>query len=198
MRKLAFLCLLASVFVSSAANARADDESLREPTIRKVHSRYGNQTLLCDMGALGLAVTGLAVGADGHGRADAVLLVSSGSLFLIGGPIVHLAHDHPFRALFDFGLRSVALGVPLALGLPWIASEERRAHGDNEGVAFAAESTAVMIALGFGAMTALDAAVFTRETKNVTVEPNASRSSVILPGFSVARGGATLGVQGAF
>ncbi|MEO9143375.1 MAG: hypothetical protein ABI332_13950, partial [Polyangiaceae bacterium] len=111
------------------------------------------------MGALGLAVTGIAVGADGHGRASAALLISGGSLFLIGGPIVHLAHDHPVRALFDFGLRSVALGVPLALAIPWIAREHREG-GDPIGENFAVESTVIMIALGFGAVTALDAAVF--------------------------------------
>ncbi len=198
MRKLALLCLLASLFVSSAADARADDDSLRDPTIRKVHSRYGNQTLLCDMGALGLTLTGIAVGADGtRGTARAVIMINGGALFLVGGPIVHLAHGHPVRALLDFGLRAVVLGGPLALGIPWIAREHREG-GDPIGENFAVESTAVMIALGFGAVTALDAAVFTRETKNVTLEPSASRSPIILPGFSVARGGATLGVHGAF
>ncbi|MGH7283816.1 MAG: hypothetical protein ACRELY_20005 [Polyangiaceae bacterium] len=139
---------------------------------------YGNQTLLCDMGALALTVTGIAVGADGtRETARDVIMISGGSLFLIGGPIVHLAHDHPVRALFDFGLRSVALGVPLALGIPWIEHEHRQG-GDPIGENFAIESTAVLVALGFGAATALGAASLRRVRRKTSHAPIDSFSPI--------------------
>ena len=76
------------------------------------HERwYGYQTLLADAGALAVLVAGVAAHDRGTGQG---IQIAAGAVYVVGGPLVHLAHGRAQASLGSLGLR---VGVPLAGGL---------------------------------------------------------------------------------
>jgi membrane-associated protease RseP (regulator of RpoE activity) len=70
---------------------------------------YGYQIMLCDAGALALAI-GAAVTDDPRSDLEPALILSSGLTYLICGPIVHLVHHNNKEAMIS--------GVALRVGAP--------------------------------------------------------------------------------
>jgi hypothetical protein len=90
--------------LASANTSRADDPSARDDW-------YGSETLLTDAGALLLFISGVAVNDRGTSKN---IVVSSGVVYLLGGPVVHLFHRQELMSLASLGLRA---GLPVASGL---------------------------------------------------------------------------------
>jgi hypothetical protein len=139
---------------------------------------YGGYTLATDGAAVALALGGAALDRDGE-----LLLVGSVGAYLLGGPIVHLAHGNPGRSLLSLGMRA---GLPVTLAFLGVAAE-----GCGEGHDFCGYGGA-LIGFGVGLVSAvvIDAAAIARDE----VEP----TPAIAPALGVSREGAWLGATGTF
>lgn len=146
---------------------------------------YGWQTLVTDGAAIAM------LGAAGSGsdeQAQKMLLLGSLATYVLGGPLVHAAHERGGAAGASVGLR---LGAPIAgtlLGMGFGS-----AIGDGNDYA-----PLIYGALGFvgGIITAsvIDSAVIARE--RITEEPKAALR--VTPAVAPTRGGATFGAAATF
>jgi hypothetical protein len=198
-RQLLLVLASCSVFFG-APNVRADDSGKSiEPSIVTKKSWYGWQTLSCDSLVLTSFIIGGETAREGtlqepypnYFWMNRPFALSGAAIFLVGGPLVHLAHGHPLRALGDFAMRALMPGVPL---LAAVALSHSSSATSN---ASALLLLPVAVLSGAGVV-AIDATRMSREEKRVVFEEHASRSVVILPDFSVQRGGGTLGLHGSF
>ena len=136
---------------------------------------YRFQTATVDGIAIGLTTLAFSARNDGAGYLGV-------GTYLLGSPIVHLAHDHPGRAAGSFGLRVL---LPFIGGL--IGDKQGGCHGDvcdsgNAGLGLFA---------GMVAATVLDTMWLAEGDE---APPRASWS----PTVSAGHGGASLGVTGSF
>jgi hypothetical protein len=92
---------------------------LDTPPSRLQERWYGWQTLTTD-GASVVLLLAAAATAD-SGRATGALGALSLGGYLLGGPVVHLVHDNPGRALGSFALRG---GLPIVLGAVGVQLED--------------------------------------------------------------------------
>jgi hypothetical protein len=93
-----------------------------EPAATPAPAWYGTETLLVDAAALGLLIVGASVGGATRDTkvSEAFALAGLGT-YVLGGPIVHLAHDRPYAALGSLGLR---VGAPVVAGFVGMAIEQ--------------------------------------------------------------------------
>lgn len=95
--------LLAALFVSSIATA-AEDDAPAAP-----RGWYGEQVIIVSAVGHAAVLAGVLSGKD----TGAPIAVVGGATFLLGGPVVHLAHGRVGTAAASFGLNVL---VPAALG----------------------------------------------------------------------------------
>jgi hypothetical protein len=140
---------------------------------------YGAYTLATDGAAVALALGGAALDRDGE-----LLLAASVGAYLVGGPIVHLAHGNPGRSLLSLGTRA---GLPVTLAFLGVAAE---GCGDGGGDFCGYGGALIGFGVGLVGAVVIDAAVIARDE----VEP----TPAIAPALSVSREGAWLGATGTF
>jgi hypothetical protein len=105
MRTLTALAVLV-ITLSFAATARADDAP--KPNTQW----YGWQTLMTDGAAFVVLVSALPAGDQLGSRVQTDVLLTAGGIYLMGAPVVHLAHGRPGVAAASLGVRA---GVPTVL-----------------------------------------------------------------------------------
>ncbi len=146
-----------------------------EPVITVEH--YGYQIAIAD--ALAVAATPITGGA-------------AGSLYFLGGPIIHFAHGQVGMGFLSLGLR---IGLPV-LGFA-AASSAVGGCGSNGGLC---ESKAVLLTASLGAAAAmvLDWTLLARKT--VITQPGLFQVGNVRanPNLGVTRGGVSLGLSGSF
>lgn len=81
---------------------------------------YGAQILLVDAAAVGLLVASVTVGSGRPGLGEGLAVASAGT-YLLGGPIVHLAHGRADVAAGSLGLR---VAVPILTAVAGMAIEQ--------------------------------------------------------------------------
>ena len=136
---------------------------------------YRLQTATVDAIAIGVTTLAAAARSDGAGYLGV-------GTYLLGSPIVHIAHDHPGRAAGSFGLRVL---LPFVGGL--IGDKQGGCHGD------VCDSGDVGLGLfaGMVAATVLDTMWLAEGDE---APPRASWS----PTVSAGHAGVSLGVTGSF
>lgn len=134
---------------------------------------YGWQVLLCDLAAEGFGLAAVL-------SRSAILLVPSGALHALGGPIVHWSHGNAGRGFASLGLR---LGLPLVGALIGAATSN-------------GSSTPAIVGGAAGSVVSivLDIAWLAREPRSPAL--SASRTPGVFA--SVTQQGAALGVAGSF
>jgi hypothetical protein len=167
-----------------------------------VDAWYGWQTLTFDGAALAMGLTLVAANpADGSTVAD-TLGYGAGATFLLGAPAVHLAHEHPWKALASIGLRA---GLPVATALVggFFASSSGR-NGSGQSVDGAIQQfgnvwTGVVLGSLVGAVgaSALDATLIAHE-RVPAAPPRATVGAITTwaPTVSLLPQGAAVGVRG--
>lgn len=148
------------------------------PSPPRVKRWYGAYTLATDGASLVLAVAGGVLDREGEG-----LVMAGLGGYLVGGPIVHLAHGNPGRSLLSLGTRA---GLPVTVAFLGVAAENCGGRGDFCGLGGAI----IGFGLGMVAAVAIDAAAIARDE----VEPPVTFSPVA----RVNPDGAWLGVVGAY
>ncbi len=144
----------------------------------RVKRWYGAYTLATDGAAVALAFGGAALGGGEW------LLAASGGAYVLGGPIVHLAHGNPGRSLLSLGTRA---GLPLMLAFVGVAAE----NCSNGGGDFCGYGGALVgFGVGMVGAVAIDAAVIARD--------EVERTPAFAPALSVSRERAWLGATGVF
>ncbi|MGH7283824.1 MAG: hypothetical protein ACRELY_20045 [Polyangiaceae bacterium] len=201
MRRLLFASALCAGLCSATNVFASDAESPPEPTVVTEHRWYGWQNLSSD----GVALTLFVVAGETSPYGGRTLFwmnppwaIAGASVFALGGPIVHLAHGHPLRAIGSLVMRaamSSALALPIVVG-----GERTRTSGVDGGEnANVYDGFAAIFAIfGAAGAVAIDATIMSREEKRVVVEPQASRSFSVVPDVAVRPGAGTLGLRGTF
>lgn len=163
---------------------------------------YGWQTLAADGASAALLGTGAAwagSGSSGNGTAAPVLLVGGLGGVALGGPIVHLAHGHPLRALADLGLRVSAVTLGGFVGGEIVAASTARSGCQNNDVGCLPQTlggVALGALVGTVAASAIDAAVLSYDEP---ARPPASVSAFSWsPSVSMLKNGGAVGLTGTF
>jgi hypothetical protein len=115
------------------------------PTPAARADAYHVEVVASDLTSDALFVTGL-LNLDPHG-AGATLLVASGTFYLLGAPVVHVAHGDGGIALASVGLRVGSL-LPVGVGLLVADARARRAggydHSDDATIFFLGGAVSVL------------------------------------------------------
>lgn len=165
------------------ARTQPDPEAERRP-----YKWYWGQTLVADAIVASVAATAIAIDyANGPTWGKSFLFVTP--LPFLSGPVVHWAHGNVWRGFASFGARAV-----LIAGLPALATWADNASPHVYGT-FSPWGVVIGVPLGFVLSAALDAAVLSR----VPAERAATSASVhVAPSVTPLRGGASVGLLGAF
>ena len=124
---------------------------------------------------------------DDTAPATALLTTAIGA-YLLGGPIVHAAHDHWGRAFGSLGLR---LAMPLLTGVIAYAFIAPTNH--DSGLSDASKAIFVgAILAGYAGAVAIDAGFLSYDN------PAPARGASVLPSFTPIKNGASVGVVGFF
>jgi len=129
----------------------------------------------------GISLASAVVGGLAEPTGEPLLWIAGGG-YLLGAPIVHLAHGNPGRAVASLGLR---VGLPVAFVGVGTVLEDCQGQ-DFCGLA----SVLIGVPLGMATAIALDAAVLSRDT--------VKRPFAIVPTATLGTRSATVGLSGAF
>lgn len=201
MRRLLFACALYAGLCSTTNAFAGDAESPPEPTVVTQHRWYGWQNLSSD----GVALTLFVVAGETSPYGGRTLFfmnppwaIAGASVFALGGPIVHLAHGHPLRAIGSLVMRTaMSSAVPLLIVVRGDRTRTSGVDGGEDALIYDGYAAFVAI-LGAAGAVAIDATIMSREEKRVVVEPQASRSFSVVPDVVVRAGAGTLGLRGTF
>ena len=201
MRRLLFACVLCAGLCSAADVLASDAESPPQPTVAVQHRWYGWQNLSSD----GVALTLFVVAGETSPHQGRTLFfmnppwaIAGASVFALGGPIVHLAHGHPLRAIGDLVMRTaMSSAVPLLIV---VGGETTKTSGPDGGATanVYVGLAAVLAIFGAAGAVAIDSTIMSREERRVVVDPDASRSFSVAPDVSVRPGAGTVGLRGTF
>jgi len=138
---------------------------------------YGGFILMSDGISLATAIAG---GFAGH-RGEPLLWIGGGG-YLLGAPVVHLAHGNPGRAAASLGLR-----VALPIAFFGVGTVIEDCHGQD----FCGLGSMVIgVPLGMATAIALDAALLARDT--------VKRPLALVPTAAFGPNSASLGLSGSF
>ncbi len=143
---------------------------------------YGWQTLTADGLALGIGVVGAGTESTTLGH------VALGS-YLVGAPIVHLAHDEPARAFGSLALRA---GLPAAGLLAGCQLD------DDPGFLGCIGGAALGTLIGMSAAIAIDSAALAWSDTPVKAADAAPKRFAISPTFTTGKGAYGLGLSATF
>ena len=154
---------------------------------------YGGQTLGVDGVALALFALGAANGGSNPSTATS-LMVTSGITYVLGGPVIHIAHGRYGTAAASLGVRLAAPVVGGAVG--GVAGAVLFGAASNSTGALIGGATGAIFGLGTGVIVAsvLDSAVLAHRTARAPERTGFQWSPVAAP----VKGGATAGVVGRF
>ncbi len=156
-----------------------------EPAPPPRRTWYGGQIFIVDAAAA--ASLGLGVALEKSNSDDSALALAGVLGYWLGGPVVHIAHGHVFRALGSAGIRFFAPGVGGAVGL--LASA-------CVGLA-RCDGTPITLGVITGALvaSAIDGFALAYDEKKPARAPV---SLVLVPTFAPIPHGFSLGVAGSF
>ncbi len=158
-----------------------------EPQADRPYKWYWGQTLIADLVVATVSATAIAIDfASGPTWGKSLFFVTP--LPFLSGPIVHFAHGNVGRGFLSFGARAALIGGIPAL-VTW-ADNAARAQGDT----FSPWGVVIGVPLGFVISAALDAAVLSR----VPADKPRATALQLTPTIAPTRGGASLGLVGAF
>lgn len=165
--------------------------ALPPPPTDQGEASYWYQTIGADMLAFGLLV-GAAKANSSKGESVAKLSIG---VYLLGGPIIHVAHDRPGRALGSVALRA---GLPLVGGLIGAAFEPKR-HCDEFDPYEECDGDGIGGPALLGLMTGVVAAMIVDSTVlSDGRPPKAKPQPSWTPTAGATRNGFALGVSGRF
>lgn len=139
---------------------------------------YRSHILLADGAAVAMLLAAGASGSEGLGNAA----LATGAL---GGPLVHLAHGNPGRALGSLALRTGLTYGGLALGAASCTPNDEALDFDCLG------SALVGGMVGYGAAAIIDATVLGHQTRRARPLP-------VAPQLGMTRTGMQVGISGTF
>jgi hypothetical protein len=154
---------------------------------------YGEQILAVDGLALGAMIVGVATNPG--------VLAAGGAAYAFGPPIVHLAHDNPYRAAGSLGIR---VGAPLVGGGLGFGTGLLLTDGSWDGLFVVAGTTILGIGAGYLAAVTIDAAALAHEEDAPEPKRTTARVSsrayrpTIAPRVDPRPDQLTLGVAGTF
>lgn len=177
---------------ADAQPALTPSREAAQPSTRRKVDYYGWQILLTDVASV---AAGVAVGKDDH--PDKGFAVFGGG-YVLGGPIVHLSHGNPGRAVGSLALR---VGLP-ALGAWALFGPEPECHDTpetegscGEDVIARAVGGTLLALVGMTTASLLDWTVMGLSIEEVPVEPGLT----LVPQVSAGGGGSLqFGVLGRF
>jgi hypothetical protein len=117
---------------------------------------YGWQTLAVDGAAFVIAGVGVVASDGGQGSGGAELALLAAGTYVLGGPVVHFAHENGFRGLASLGLR---VATPVVFALVGYAAEDCSSGGEFCGFG----GFIIGGSLGILGAIIIDAAVLARE-----------------------------------
>lgn len=144
---------------------------------------YRSHILLADGAAVAMLLAAGASGSEGLGNAA----LATGAL---GGPLVHLAHGNPGRALGSLALRTGLTYGGLALGAASCTQGAHDGEGGEEGWECLG-SALVGGMVGYGAAAIIDATVLGHQTRRARPLP-------VAPQLGMTRTGMQVGISGTF
>lgn len=97
----------------SAASAENEPKPHAAEPVDPPRRWYGGQILPIDLAAVFLGLSAIAVKSDLDRPPSTIMLGGALTVFVLGGPVVHLLHDHLDRAAGDLLLR---VGAPVFCG----------------------------------------------------------------------------------
>lgn len=161
---------------------------------------YGWQPLMVDLGSIATMVGGGFV----RGAGTAPIEIVGGGGYLLGAPLIHLAHDHPGSAGTSLALRTLLPGAAALIGvlIAWAAfpNGTQTQSGDSHGAVDKSVYQAAGGFIGFGAGAiagmVVDDAIVAKEKAPPPVPPDSHPT--IEPRVAGVRGGATFGIGGTF
>jgi len=198
-------CFAGMVFAAGTARAQSSRAAPSIPSAdaveedsRRESTWYGWQTLATDGAAIALVAIGVENGAGDifsqNRTAEAVATAGLGT-YLIGAPVVHLAHRRPGVALGSLGLR---IGAPF-LGYMAASTLEGCVGSDNAN-SCGSNAEAVGMLFGIGTAMALDAAFLARKSDQRERSPRISSAPRprLSPGIAVTGQSRALVLAGSF
>jgi hypothetical protein len=155
------------------------EDSWREiPAFPTEARSYATETLTLD--AIGLLHVPF-------GLAHPAALLPGAGIYLLGAPIVHLAHARPLPALASFGLRAT---VPLGMAFAFSTADDC----PREAPVCVPVYALTGLALGMVVASSVDAVFLANE--EVPISPK--RGAVIAPWVNATQNGASGGISGSF
>ena len=190
MRRTSASILAAIILVSRAAPAQTATPTKGEQPSQAETERvwYGWQTLATDGAALGLFYAAAS-------ERSGALAWSGVAVYALGGPAVHLAHEHLGKAAGSLGLR---VGLPVAGGLALgLALHKDCTGSSSEGECGIDETLGALAGAALGAIAAavIDSAAIARED---APKPRNAAGVTLSPHVSVQSGSYNAGIVGSF
>ncbi len=166
----------------SPPSTSADTASTSSPPNRVW---YGGPILGFDALAVALVMAGAA-------SESGAVLVSSGLVYIAGGPVVHGTHHNGGKAVASLGLR---VGLPFLGGLVGVhagSSSRNGCSGEMCGLGGAVAGGALGVGVGMIAASAIDISLLAYESKPESVGPRVA----LLPAIDPNKRSASLTLQG--
>jgi len=189
-----FSCFGAVIFAAGSARAQsADVPANANDTVPKKSHWYGWQTLATDGAALSLIMVGTAEGAGDFWERNetAENITRAGAVtYLLGPPVVHVAHGRPLAGLGSLGLRA---GAPT---IGWFAGAGLGRCPAWDVYGSCSDAIAAGVFLGYATAVTLDAAVLARES--APAERSATARPRVSPGIAVTGKSRALVLAGTF
>ncbi len=137
--------------------------------------------------------------ADGAALAAGLITENGGVMiggYLLGGPIIHLAHDQIGRGFLSLGLR---VGLPYLGAIAGAAVGESNCQGSDDELFCGLGEIIVGGLLGAATASVIDWTLLARKTTTTTRQALFEVGSVRAnPNLGVTRGGVSLGLSGSF
>ena len=173
---------------ASSADAHEEEDDFRLKT--KPGERYGHETALVDVVGIGVTVGAIKGGAP--------LAIVGLATYVLGGPIVHLAHGHAGKFGLDLGIRLGAPIVGMGLGMATVCAGGG-CKGGLTGTYTALAGGFIGVATGVLTAIIVDAAAIAREPGAPPSEaPRWNGKPTVQPQVAAYPGGGSVGVGGAF
>lgn len=152
---------------------------------------YGYQTIAADVVSVAVTLGGArSAGIDGllafgQGKPGQVVMAFGALGFMVGAPVIHLAHGGPLKAAASLGLRLGLVAPSIALVLATSQLGE-----------FIVASTVLFAAAGVAS--GVDAALIARESLPLARAPTRSTGFQLTPTFQLGTTQKTVGLRGSF